>query len=60
MTPGYGQKNLDIIGRVRVHFCGPLAKGIGEKAFHFIQTDEPEFSIPARPQLDRIGSTVLH
>ena len=124
VTSGYGQKNLEIIDRVRVRFCGPLAEGVGENAFRFIHnpdtkagwqkpkcpyrlkedfgadieplakteldgrsqfvaavyrptgkprfvfipeyliapwllTDEPEFSNPAQPRLDRIGSMVL-
>ena len=124
VTLGYGQKNLDVIDKARVRFCGPLAEAIGDKAFHFLHnpdtkagwqkpkcayrlkenfgaeieplakteldgrsqvvaavyrpggkprfvfipeylvspyllTDEPEFSNPARPRLDRIGSTVL-
>ena len=40
VTSGYGQKNLEIIDRVRVRFCGPLADDIGEKAFHFIHNPD--------------------
>lgn len=124
VTSGYGQKNLDIIERIKVRFSGPLAEPLGEKAYTFLHnpdtkagwqkpkcayrlredsgaeieplakteldgrsqvvaavycpggqprfvfipeylvspyllTDEPEFSNPARPRLDRISSTVL-
>ena len=124
VTLGYGQKNLEIINEVGVHFRGPLAESLGATAFPFIHnpdtkagwqkpkcayrlkdkfgaeieplamtklngrkqvvaaacrldgklrfafipeyliapyllTDKPDFSNPAQPQLDRIGSTVL-
>ncbi|MDF1859942.1 MAG: hypothetical protein P1U87_06985 [Verrucomicrobiales bacterium] len=124
VTSGYGQNNLEVIDKISVRFCGPLAEGIGGEAYRFLHnpdtkagwqkpkcayrlkeefgaeieplakteldgrsqfvaavcrldgtarfvflpeyliapyllTDDPEFSSPARPQLDRIGSTVL-
>ena len=40
VTLGYGQKNQEIIDRIRVRFCGPLADEIGAKAFHFLHNPD--------------------